>query len=84
MAYDRVKYIPTVKRIADELWDEIRLTLSPEKTRNTIRCPAVSVRKELDVNGRCCQRNMALDQPTIDDSNNGQYLRYFKYYGLDC
>ncbi|MGC2599657.1 MAG: hypothetical protein WA395_16175 [Nitrososphaeraceae archaeon] len=33
MAYDRVKYIPTVKRIADELWNEINLTLSPEKTK---------------------------------------------------
>ncbi len=48
MAYDRVKYLPTVKRIPDELWDEIRLILPPEKPTNTIGRPAVSFRKVLD------------------------------------
>lgn len=36
MAYDRVSYLPTVKRIPDELWDEIRMILPPEKPINTI------------------------------------------------
>ena len=48
MAYDRVKYLPTVKRIPDELWDEIRLILPSEKPNNTIGRPAVSFRKVLD------------------------------------
>ena len=48
MAYDRVKYLPTVKRIPDEIWDEIRMILSPEKPDNTIGRPAVSFRKVLD------------------------------------
>ena len=48
MAYDRVKYIPTVKRIPDELWDEIRLILPPEKPINTIGHPEVSFRKVLN------------------------------------
>jgi transposase len=48
VAYDRVKYLPTVKRIPDEIWDEIRMILPPEKPDNTIGRPAVSFRKVLD------------------------------------
>ncbi|MGC2598313.1 MAG: IS5 family transposase [Nitrososphaeraceae archaeon] len=48
MAYDRIKYLPTVKRVSDELWDEIRLILPSEKPNNTIGRPAVSFRKVLD------------------------------------
>ena len=48
MAYDRVKYLPTVKRVSDELWDEIRLILPSEKPTNTIGRQAVSFRKVLD------------------------------------
>ena len=48
MAYDRVKYLPTVKRIPDEIWDEIRMILSPEKPDNTIGRPVVSWRKVLE------------------------------------
>jgi putative transposase len=48
VAYDRVKYLPTVKRLSDELWDEIRLILPSEKPNNTIGRPAVSFRKVLD------------------------------------
>ena len=48
MAYNRVKYLPTVKRVSDELWDEIRLILPSEKPNNTIGRPAVSFRKVLD------------------------------------
>jgi transposase len=46
--YDRVRYLPTVKRMPDELWDEIGLILPPEKPANTIGRPAVSFRKILD------------------------------------
>jgi len=48
VAYDRVKYLPTVKRIPDEICDEIRMILLPEKPDNTIGRPAVSFRKVLD------------------------------------
>jgi putative transposase len=48
VAYDRVKYLPTVKRIPDELWDEIRMILPPEKPINTIGRPVVSFRKVLE------------------------------------
>ncbi|MGC2599451.1 MAG: hypothetical protein WA395_15130 [Nitrososphaeraceae archaeon] len=49
VANDRIKYVPTVKRIPDELWDEIRFILTSEKPANTIGRPAVSFRKVLDV-----------------------------------
>ena len=48
MAYDRVKYLPTVKRIPDELWNEIRMILPSEKPSNTIGRPVVSFRKVLE------------------------------------
>ena len=48
MTYDRIKYLPTVKRIPDKLWDEIRLILPSEKPANTIGRPAISFRKVLD------------------------------------
>jgi putative transposase len=49
VAYDRVKYLPIIKRIPDQLWNEIRLVLPSEKPNNTIGRPAaVSFRKVLD------------------------------------
>jgi transposase len=48
VAYDRVKYLTTIKRIPDQLWNEIRLVLPLEKSNNTIGRPAVSFRKVLD------------------------------------
>jgi transposase len=48
VAYDRVKYFPTIKRIPDQLWNEIRLVLPSEKPINTIGRPAVSFRKVFD------------------------------------
>jgi transposase len=48
VAYDRVKYLPTIKRIPDQLWNEIRLVLPSEKPNNTIGRPAVSFRKVSD------------------------------------
>ena len=62
MAYSKVKCLPTVKKIPDELWDEIRLILPPEKPTNTIGRPAISFRKILDgivyVLRTGCQRKM--------------------------
>ena len=36
VVYDRINYVPTVKRIPDKLWDEIRLILPSEKPANAI------------------------------------------------
>ena len=48
MVYDRVKYLPTIKRIPDPLWNEISLILPSENPNNTIGLPAVSFRNVLD------------------------------------
>jgi transposase len=48
VAYDRVKYLPTIKRISDLLWNEISLVLPSEKPNNTIGRPVVSFRKVMD------------------------------------
>ena len=45
----RTKHLPAIRKIPDELWDEIKLLLPPEKANNkTIRRPAIPFRKVLD------------------------------------
>ena len=44
----RKKHLPTVRRIPDEVWDEVRRILPPEKPSNTKGRPPVSYRKVLD------------------------------------
>ena len=61
MAYDRVKYLPTVRKIPDELWDEIRLILPSEKPNNTIGRPAVSFRKVLGWYSICLKNWMSME-----------------------
>jgi transposase len=48
VAYDKVKYLPTIKSIPDELWNEIKMILPPEKPINTIGRPVVSFRNVLE------------------------------------
>ena len=61
MTYDKVKYLPTVKRIPDELWDEIRLILPPEKPNNTIGRPVVSFRKGTGWHFVCVKNLMSME-----------------------
>jgi transposase len=49
VAYKKVKHLfPTIRKIPDELWDEIRLILPAEKPNKTIGRPVVPFRKVLD------------------------------------
>jgi transposase len=48
VAYKTVKRLPTIRKIPDELWDEIRVILPPEKPNKTIGRPVVPFRKVLD------------------------------------
>jgi transposase len=48
VAYKTVKRIPTIRKIPDELWDEIRVILPTEKPNKTIGRPVVPFRKVLD------------------------------------
>jgi putative transposase len=48
VAYKAVKRLPTIRKMPDELWDEIRVILPPEKPNKTIGRPIVPFRKVLD------------------------------------
>ena len=47
-AYKRKKHLQTIRRIPDELWDEIKVMLPSEKPNNTTGRPIVPFRKVLD------------------------------------
>jgi hypothetical protein len=46
--YSRIKYLPIIKKIPDELWNEIKLMLPPEEPNDTIGRPAIPFRRVLD------------------------------------
>jgi transposase len=48
VAYKTIKHLQTIRKIPDELWDEIRLILAPEKLNKTTGRPVVPFRKVLD------------------------------------
>ena len=48
MAYKTIKHLQTIRKIPDELWDEIRLILPPEKPNKTIGRLVLPFRKVLD------------------------------------
>ena len=48
MAYKTIKHLQTIRKIPDELWDEIKLILPPEKPNKTIGRPVLPFRKVLD------------------------------------
>ncbi|HET7392025.1 MAG TPA: hypothetical protein VFJ51_14500, partial [Nitrososphaeraceae archaeon] len=45
MPHRRVKQLPTIRNIPDDLWNEIKLILPPEKPNKTIGRPVVPFRK---------------------------------------
>ena len=42
------KDLPAIRKIPDDLWDEIKLLLPPEKSDKTIGRPVIPFRKVLD------------------------------------
>jgi transposase len=48
VTYRKKKHLPTIRKIPDELWDEIKIILPPEKPDKTIGRPIVPFRKVLD------------------------------------
>ncbi len=42
------KHLPTIRKIPDDLWDEIKLILPSEKSNNTIGRPVIPFREILD------------------------------------
>ena len=90
MPYRPIKHLPSIRKIPDELWDEIKIILPTEKANNTTGRPVISFRKVLDgilyILRTGCQWKMLPKEygsglPAIEDFNNGQYLKYFKNCG---
>ena len=48
MPYRRIKYLPNIRKIPDELWDEMKILLPPEKPNNTKKRSIIPFRKVLD------------------------------------
>jgi transposase len=44
----RVKYLPTIRKIPDDLWNEIKILLPLEKANNTVGRPIIPFRKVVD------------------------------------
>ena len=48
MPYRTLKHLPTIRKIPDDLWDEIQLILPSEKANNTVGRPVIPFRKIVD------------------------------------
>ncbi|MBV9176184.1 MAG: transposase, partial [Nitrososphaeraceae archaeon] len=48
MPYRTLKHLPTIRKIPDDLWDEIKLILPSEKANNTVGRPVIPFRKIVD------------------------------------
>jgi transposase len=46
--YRPIKHLPSIRKIPDESWNEIKLLLPPEKPNDTIGRPIIPFRKVLD------------------------------------
>jgi transposase len=78
--YRRRKHLSPIRKIPDDLWDEIKVILPPEKPDKTIGRPMVPFRRVLDgilyVLRTGCQwkmlpKSMVLVPHIIDDFRNG-------------
>ncbi|HEY6535306.1 MAG TPA: transposase [Candidatus Nitrosocosmicus sp.] len=81
---------PTILKLPDELWDEIKSIFPNEKPLKTVGRPITPYRKVIDgilyilrpdANGRCYPKNMDEVLPVIVDFRNGIALIYSKSYG---
>ena len=48
MRHRRLKHLAAIRKIPNDLWDEIKLLFPPEKANNTIGRPIIAFRKVLD------------------------------------
>ncbi|CAN5876163.1 hypothetical protein BH23THE1_BH23THE1_30210 [soil metagenome] len=87
-------HLPTIKRIPDELWDEIKKILPEEKPSKTVGRPILKYRKVLDgilyvLRTEGCQWKMLPKKNTvqvlraIDTFRNGIYWVFLKGHGLN-
>ena len=82
MPYRKLKYLPTVRRIPNNLGDEIEVLLPSEKPNNTIGRPLIPFGKVLDgildVSRRGCRWKML---PKEHGSDSAWHSGWSKKYG---
>ena len=88
---ERKKHLQTIRIVPDDLWEEIKLLLPPEKPNKTIGRPVVPFRKVLDGIVYILRTRLPMEDTArvwfrfhthvIGDSKSGQYLKYFKNCG---
>ena len=87
------KYVRTIIRIPDDLWNEIKNILPDEKPENTIGRPIVPYRKVLDgvlfflrtgCQWKMLPKEYGLVQHAKKDFRNGGNLVFLINYGSDC
>ena len=89
--YKRKKHLQSIRIVPDDLWEEIKLLLPPEKPNKTIGRPVVPFRKVLDGIIVHFKNRLSMEDAAkrvwfrfnyaIGDSKSGQYLKYFKNCG---
>ena len=93
MTYRKKKHLPTIRKIPDDLWDEIKIILPSKKLDKTIGRPVVPFRKVLDgilyVLRAGYQWKMLPEEYGSGSTchrrfRNGQCLKYFRNCGLGC
>jgi transposase len=47
MPYKTLKHLSTIRKIPDDLWDEIKLILPSERANNTIGRPVIPFRRKI-------------------------------------
>src|SRR5215471_20680437 len=76
--------LPTIRKIPDDLWDEIKLLFPPEKSEKTIGRPVIPFRKVLDgivyVLRTGCQWKML---PKEHGSGSTCHRRFQQWNGMD-
>ena len=92
MTYKKKKHFPTIRKIPDDLWYEIKLILPQEKPNNTIGRPVVQFRKVLNgilyVLRTGCQWKMLPKEYGSGSTCHRRFqecmrLEYFRNCGLD-
>ena len=88
------KYVRTIIRIPDDLWNEIKNILPDKKPENTIGRPIVPYRKVFDgimfilrtgFSGKCYLKSMVpVLLHAIEDFRDGGNLVFLIDYGPDC
>ena len=86
MRHKRLKHLQAIGKIPDDLWDEIKLLLPPEKANNTIGRPIIPFRKVLDgilyVLRTGCQWKMLPKEYGSGSTCHRRFQQWIVYYNV--